>query len=255
MKNIYIAGIKINNITVKEVIDEVAGIIERKYKGYIVTPNAAHIVLLQKDKEFQDLYENANLILPDGVSLMWASRILGKSLQEKISGSDLLPLLCEVAAKKAYKVFFLGGAPGIAESARIILTQKYPGLKISGVCCPPYGFENDTIENENIIRMINSCMPDLLFVGLGTPKQEKWIYKYRNQYNAIVSIGIGASFDFVVGRLHRGPRWVQKIGLEWLFRFIQEPRRLWKRYLIGNAVFMWLVMKDLIKGGTNDKEK
>jgi N-acetylglucosaminyldiphosphoundecaprenol N-acetyl-beta-D-mannosaminyltransferase len=247
METIVLAGVRINNITLNETIAHIEKLISRKERAWIVTPNAAHIVLLQSDVEFKQLYDEANLVLPDGMPLVWVSRCLGKPLIEKVSGSDLLPETCKVSAMKGYRVFFLGGNPGVADKAKNVLMQRYKCLKIVGTYSPPFGFDNDSKENAKIISMINEARPDILFVGLGTPKQEKWIYKNRNLYSPCVSIGIGASFDFVAGTVKRAPVWMQKYCLEWFWRFIHEPRRLWRRYLIYNTLFLKLALKDYFK--------
>jgi len=247
MPYICFAGTKIDNLTMREVINGIEELIQKEESSYVVTPNAAHIVLLQKDKEFKKIYQGARLAIPDGMPLLWGAKILGKSLREKVSGSDLLPAFCEVAAKKRYKLFFLGAGPGVAAKAARILTQKNLGLKIIGAYSPPFGFENDKGENRKIVQVIKEAKPDVLFVGLGAPKQEKWIWRHKDELQVPVSIGVGITFDFIAGTVKRAPEWMQKCGLEWLFRLCQEPGRLWKRYLIGNAIFVWLVLKEFIK--------
>jgi N-acetylglucosaminyldiphosphoundecaprenol N-acetyl-beta-D-mannosaminyltransferase len=198
---------------------------------------------LQNDAEFRQIYDNASLVLADGMPLIWASKFLGTSLKEKISGSDLFPKLCKVAAEKGYRLFFMGGRPGAALKAAEVLRDRYPDIQIVGTYSPPFGFENDREENDKIVRAIKNAKPDILFVGLGAPKQEKWIYKYRNDYQVPMSIGVGVSFEFVSGMVKRAPLWMQRVGLEWFWRLMMEPKRLWKRYLVDDPVFFWLVLK------------
>ena len=248
MTQFSFAGIKINNLNMQEAINKIEALIKEGRPSYIVTPNAAHIVLLQKDAEFRKVYENAALVLADGMPLIWVSKFLGVPLKEKISGSDLVPKLCEVSAKKGFKVFLLGGRPNAALKSAKNLKKKYSGLQIAGIYSPPFGFEKDKTENDTIIKMIVRSKPDILFIGLGAPKQEKWIYAHYKELNIPVSIGVGGTFDFVAGIVKRAPKWMQEVGLEWFFRFLQEPKRLWKRYLIGNTIFTWLVLKTLFKG-------
>jgi exopolysaccharide biosynthesis WecB/TagA/CpsF family protein len=208
-----------------------------------VTPNVDHIIKLQKDEEFQQIYRDASLVLADGMPLLWAAKFLGTPLKEKISGSDLFPKLCTVAAEKGYKVFFLGGRQGAAQKAAEALKMKHNALQVVRCYSPAFGFENSENENKKIVGMIKEARPDILFVGLGAPKQEKWIYKYRNQYQVPVSIGIGVSFEFVAGMVKRAPFCMQKIGLEWFWRLMMEPKRLWKRYLVDDLKFFGLVFK------------
>jgi len=245
-RHVDIFGISIDNIRQKEAIEAINQLIEERKPAYVVTPNVHHINVLQKDKEFRKIYSRAALVLPDSRPLMWASRILRQPIRERVAGSDLLPLLCQNAAQKKYRLFFLGSAPGVAKKAAEILTQKYPGLIFAGTHSPSFGFENNEKENREIVDFIKQCRPDILFVGIGAPKQEKWIYRHLDELHIPVSMAVGASFDFIAGTEKRAPRWMQNIGLEWFFRFCQEPTRLWERYLFGNAVFIYLVFKEVL---------
>ena len=240
---VNLLGVMINRITMDDTLTRIEQFIENSACAYITTPNVDHMILLQKDEELTKIYQKASLVIPDGVPLIWAAKFLGTPLKEKVSGSDLLPIFCALAAQKEYKLFFLGGREGAVDKAAKALQSKYPNLKVVGTYCPPFGFEKDSRENNKIIQMIKEVKPDILFVGLGTPKQEKWIYKFKDQYQAPVSIGIGASFDFVSGIVKRAPLWMQRIGLEWLWRIMMEPKRLWKRYLVDDMKFFWLVLK------------
>ncbi len=252
MNKIIICDVAIDNLTLIESLCLIDSFMAAKMHGYVVTPNLDHFIKLQKDQEFKQIYENASLVLADGIPLLWAARFLGTPLKEKVSGSDLFPRLCGVAAQKGYKLFFLGGRQGAASKAAEVLKTDYPGLQIAGVYCPPYGFENYRDENEKIIHMIRQAKPDILFVGLGAPKQEKWIYKYKDQYQASMSMGIGVSFEFVAGLVKRAPVWMQKAGLEWFWRLMMEPKRLWKRYLIDDPIFFWLVLKQKLSRKKED---
>jgi N-acetylglucosaminyldiphosphoundecaprenol N-acetyl-beta-D-mannosaminyltransferase len=189
------------------------------------------------------MYKKAALVLPDGMPLLWAGRFLGTPLKAKISGSDLFPKLCGSAAQEGYRVFFLGGREDAALKAADELKRISPNLKVAGVYSPPFGFEKNEVEVENIIRMINKACPDILFVGLGSPKQEKFIFRFKDRLKVPVSIGIGVSFEFIAGMVKRAPVWMQYAGLEWFWRLLMEPKRLWKRYLIDNPVFFLLILK------------
>jgi len=231
---IKIANVPIHEYSFQEVVDIIVDKIftHKDNPAYVVTPNADHLLQLQKDKLFQEIYNNAFLSVPDGVPLVWASKFLKKPLKERVNGTDLFEALCKVSAEKGFKVFLLGGRETAAEAASKVLKDKYKNLNVCGFYCPPLGFEKDTKELQKINEMIKQAKPDILFVGLGAPKQEKWIYKQYKELNVPVSVGIGGSFELVSGVVQRAPVWMQKAGLEWFYRLIKEPKRLWKRYII-----------------------
>lgn len=243
MARIKFMNTEIDNLTMKETLDEIDKLILKNDKSYVVTPNVDHIVQLETDVELKNIYRDASLILADGKPLLWISKWYKTPIKEKISGSDLFPLLCEMAAKKGYSMFFLGAAEGVAAKAAENLKKKYNGLKIVGTYSPPYGFEKDEIESEKIIDMVKEAHPDILILGLGSPKQEKFIYKYRNRLNIPISLGLGASFDFEAGNIKRAPKWMSNHGLEWLFRITQEPKRMTKRYLVDDRKILSLVVR------------
>lgn len=242
-------GLSIDNVDFKGAIDLVDALMELPTQGkgrYIVTPNVDHIVKLQHDKKFRAIYDGAAAIFADGMPLVWASRLLGKPLKERVAGSDLFPAICKLSACKGYTLFFLGGLPGVADAAKIILNTRYSGLKVVGTYSPPFGFEKDDIENEKIIDLINDKKPDILFIGLGAPKQEKWIAHHIDSLNIKVALCTGAAFDFVAGTVKRAPMWMQKSGSEWLYRLVSEPKRMWKRYLVDDAAFLKIVTQEYV---------
>lgn len=240
-------GINIDNVSLQEACRLIIKKAKEKDKyDYVVTPNVDHIIKLRKDKEFAEVYKKATIVLADGMPLVWASKLLGSPLNERVTGSDVFPLVCEMAAKEGITVYFLGGLDGVADKAKENLIKKYPSLKVVGTYSPPFGFENDIIENTKIINQINKVKPDILFVGVGAPKQEKWMYNNLEQLRVPISLGIGASFDFVAGTINRAPKWMQKNGIEWLWRFGQEPKRLFKRYFIEDMAFIAIVYKEMI---------
>lgn len=242
-----IFGIKINNLTWDELISLVEEAVEDRTKNkYMLTVNVDHIVKMQNDEEFNYVYKNADYITADGVPIIWASKLLKKPIKEKLSGSDILPTILPLAEKKQYKLFFLGAAEGVAERAANNIRKKYKNIKIVGTYSPSYGFEKNEEENKKIIEMIRNANVDILFVGVGAPKQEKWIAKYKDQYNVPLSIGVGATFDFIAGNAKRAPKWMQNAGLEWFWRFIQEPKRLFKRYFIDDMKFISIFIKEYL---------
>lgn len=236
-------NIKIDNLTMEEAIIEADKLINNGKYNYVVTPNVDHIVKLDEDKEFLEIYNNADLILVDGMPLVWVSKLNKNPIKEKISGSDYFPKLCEFSAQKGYKIFLLGAAEGVAEIAKVNLENKYKDINIVGTYSPKYGFEKDKTEIYKIINIINDAKPDILAVGVGAPKQEKFIYKYLEELKVPLSLGIGATIDFEAGNIKRAPRWMQQSGLEWFYRFIKEPKRMFKRYFIDDLKFIKIIMK------------
>lgn len=230
MTRIKFLNIYIDNLTMDEAIDEIDTLIQKRCCAYVVTPNLDHIVILENDKEFVEVYHNANLIVADGKPLIWISKYLKEPIKEKISGSDLFPQICKLAANKGYSVFILGAATGIADKAAENLIRKNPGLKIVGTYSPIFGFEKSEEELGRIKKNIIKANPDILAVSLGSPKGEKFIYKHLREYNIPLSISIGATIDFEAGNIKRAPKWMSDHGLEWLFRITQDPKRLFKRY-------------------------
>ena len=233
----------INNITMKEAIDEVDKMIINKEKGYVVAINVDVVMKMEEDLLLREISDKANLTIVDGKPLIWISKLQKKQKKKKISGSDLVPNLCELANDKGYSIFIIGGKSGVADQAKIKLEEKYKRIKIVGTYSPPIGFENNEKELDTINQMINKAKPDLLFACLGCPKQEKWIYNNIEKYNAKVSICAGATVDFLAGNIKRAPKWISNIGLEWFYRFLQEPKRLFKRYFIDDIKIIKLMKK------------
>ena len=234
---------EIDNLTMQESLEIIDELINRKNPSYVVTPNVDHIVKLEEDKEFQDVYENADLILTDGMPLIWISKMKKTPIKEKVSGSDLFPKVCELAAKKGYRLFLLGAAEGVADTAARNLEEKYNGLDVVGTYSPSYGFEKNEDEINHIINIVREANPDILAVGLGAPKQEKFIYKYKDELNVPIALAIGASIDFEAGNVNRAPKWMQNIGLEWFYRLCKEPKRMFKRYLVDDLKIIKLLLK------------
>lgn len=243
MSRVAFLNTEVDNLTMDEAIDKAEELIIKKKPSYVVTPNVDHIVKLETDKEFQDVYKNADLILTDGMPLIWISKMKGNPIKEKISGSDFFPKLCERASEKGYSLFLLGAAEGVADKAAKNLKEKYNGLNIVGTYSPSYGFEKKDEEIKEIIKIINDVKPDILAVGLGAPKQEKFLYKYRNALNVPISLAIGASIDFEAGNINRAPKWMQNCGLEWFYRLCKEPKRMFRRYIVDDSKIIRIALK------------
>lgn len=220
----------VDNITMEEAVQRIDELISQRNSSYVVTPNLDHIVIMEKDKEFHEIYNNADLVVTDGKPLIWISKLLGTPIKEKISGSDLFPKMCGMCANRGYSIFILGAAEGVADKAAENLKASYSELNIVGTYSPPIGFENNEIELKKIALLIEQTRPDVLAVSLGSPKGEKFIYRHLKEYNIPLSISIGATIDFEAGNVKRAPKWMADHGFEWLYRITQDPKRLIKRY-------------------------
>lgn len=234
---------EIDNLTTEETLQAIDSLIKENKNAYVVTPNVDHIVRLEKDQDLQAVYAGASLILADGKPLLWIAKWYGTPIKEKISGSDLFPLLCRMSAEKGYRMFFLGAAQGVAAKAAENLAKRYKGLQVTGTYSPPFGFEKDEQEMAKITHLIKEARPHILIVGLGCPKQELFIFHNKEKLGVPVSLGLGASLDFEAGNIKRAPKWMSDHGLEWLFRITQDPKRMAKRYLVDDAAIFRLVWK------------
>lgn len=212
---------------------------------YVVTPNVDHTVLLQERQDLRDAYRDASLVLADGWPVVAASRLVGKPLPERVPGSDLVPQLMEAAsATRPLRVFLLGAAAGVGARAARNIRSQWPGVDIVGVYSPPLGFEKDEDENFKILYLVEQTKPDILVVGLGAPKQELWVHANHDRLKAKVALCVGATIDFLAGEKTRAPRWLQRLGLEWLHRMCSDPRRLVKRYARDAWVFPGIVWRE-----------
>jgi len=214
--------------------------------AYVTTANAQHIVLLDRDRRLREIYSHADLVVADGGSLLLAARLYGRSLKERVAGVDMFQALCDLAAENDLHVFLLGGRPNSADLTAVALKQRLSRLRIS-TYCPPFGFERSAGGLEKVAQMIRAAKPDLLFVALGAPKQEYWIYEHGLQLSIPISVGVGGSFEMVAGVVRRAPLWIQNLNCEWLYRLCREPRRMWRRYLVGNLEFAAIVIRQYIR--------
>jgi N-acetylglucosaminyldiphosphoundecaprenol N-acetyl-beta-D-mannosaminyltransferase len=244
---VNIAGVSISNISLTETIQLFNACIKQEQKIRVCVTPVNCLVWANKSQQLADLYNTADLVLCDGVPVIWASKLLSTPLKGRVTGLDLLPLYIEEAYKKGFSMFFLGAKEGVAAA----LAEKYrndcPDIKINGVYAPPYADEFSEQENQKIISLINAAAPDILWVSLTAPKQDYWIQKNLDKINTNIAIGVGGAFEVTAGLIKRAPLWMQKMGLEWLFRFINEPKRLFKRYLVEAPEFIPLIIKQLFK--------
>jgi N-acetylglucosaminyldiphosphoundecaprenol N-acetyl-beta-D-mannosaminyltransferase len=247
-QHVVIDGLAIDNVTMKEAIAIVDEHIEQSRGLLVATPNVDHLLRLRRDAEFREAYARAGLILADGVPLVWLARLQGTPLKAKVSGADFLVEFCRVAASKGRRIFFLGGREGVAQRTADVLASRFPGLIVAGTHSPSWGFDSREDESREIIQRVKAQRPDILFVAAGTPRQEKWLLRYAADLDPTVCVGVGAAFDFVSGRVRRAPRLMREVGLEWFWRLIHEPRRLFYRYVIEDfPFFMQLLWKTLVR--------
>jgi len=232
MECIKLLNLSISNVTVSDFCNALQ-------EGVIYTPNIDHFVLLQRDREFYDAYMSADIVLLDSQVMYLLYKSIGFPIKEKISGADIFPLFCDFHRLNSnMKIFILGGLQDVAQRVKTIINKKLQNKMIVGALSPSYGFEKKQQECNEIVDIINNSGATVLIVGVGTPKQEKWIYQYKNLLpNIKIFMGVGATLDFIVGDQKRAPLILQKCGLEWLYRLIHNPRKLASRYLIRDIAF------------------
>ncbi|MDV3349967.1 glycosyltransferase [Leptolyngbyaceae cyanobacterium CCMR0082] len=248
-ERVEILGVEIDNISQRQFLAELT-------RGVIFTPNVDHLMKLQDDAEFQEAYRQADYKVCDSQILMYASKLLGKPLKEKISGSDLLPLFCDYHRNNpGITIFFLGGAKGVAKQAQVNINARFGRDMVIAAHSPSFGFEKDEAECQSIIDIINASEATVLAVGVGAPKQELWIAKYRSHMPKVkIFMAVGAALDFEAGNKPRAPQLWSSLGIEWLYRLMSEPKRLWKRYLLDDLPFFKLLLKQKLKQVTKGKE-
>ena len=244
MKRVNILNAAIDNLSKQELLEKLS-----QQGGIVVTPNVDHLMKLQKDLEFYNAYQKSHYRVCDSKILMYASKFLGEPLQEKISGSDFFPEFYQYNKNNEnIKIFLLGAAEGVAKKAGEKINEKVGRQIVVSSYSPPFGFDQDEEECRKIVDIINRSGATVLAIGVGAPKQEKWILRYKEQLKNIkIYLAIGATIDFEAGNKPRSPKWMSDMGIEWLHRLISEPRRLWKRYLIEDLPFLWLVIKQKLK--------
>jgi N-acetylglucosaminyldiphosphoundecaprenol N-acetyl-beta-D-mannosaminyltransferase len=227
--SVAILGVPVDNMTMKEVLDSVEAMIEEGGFHQVATANADFLIKSIHDDELQEVLCRCDLVLADGMPLVWASRLMSTGLKERVAGADLVPLLVELSARRGYRLFLLGADEESSVRAAEWMKKRYPGVCIAGRYSPEYQ-PLEEMDHEEILSRIRTAKPDILLVAFGNPKQEKWLAMHRSRLNVPVCIGVGASLDFLSGRVSRAPLWMQHFGMEWLYRTIQEPSRLAKRY-------------------------
>ena len=233
-----ILGVGIHAINMKTALEAIEEAIRRKKKGYVCVANVHVVMEAQESARFKQVLNTSFLTVPDGRPLVWVGRLQGARSIDQVGGPEMMEELCDLSRRRGYTHFFYGGAPGVAEQLKETLTARYPGLSVVGVYSPPY--RSLTVDEERrLSETFLRLKPDITWVGLGAPKQEQFMADYLKSIDTTVMIGVGAAFDMHTGRIKDSPRWIKLCGGAWLFRLIQEPRRLWRRYLRTNPRFLW----------------
>jgi N-acetylglucosaminyldiphosphoundecaprenol N-acetyl-beta-D-mannosaminyltransferase len=241
-QRVRIGRLWIDHLTRAQALEEIRALVERGAGGAVFTPNVDHVVVADRDARLRGAYRRADLSFADGAPVVWASHLLRTPVPEKLSGSDLFEPIVALAARCGWRVYLLGGAPGSAPEAARRLEARY-GVTIVGIDEARVSTEPEPVSDGEILARIRAARPDLILVGLGMPKQERWIDRMAPHFAPAVAIGAGACLDFVAGRVRRAPRWMSRVGLEWLFRLVNEPRRLWRRYLVRDPQFIGVVLR------------
>lgn len=249
-QHLLILGTAVTPTNIKFACSEIEKWIADGRREYVCVTGAHGIIECRRDEKTRQAHARAGLVVPDGMPLVFMARQLGFPETSRVYGPDLMRRLTEISAAKGYRQFYYGGPPGLAETLSGVLRARYPELQVTGTLSPPFHTPNDD-EDAREIEIINSARPDIVWVGLSTPKQELWMSEHRQRLHAPVLIGIGAAFDFLAGTKRQAPLWMQRSGLEWLYRLLSEPRRLWKRYVHVVPTFAALAAWQVLLQGSH----
>ena len=244
-RRVNILGVGVSAINMAQALNVIEGWIAQRQPHYVCVTGVHGIVVSQGNNSLQRVHNAAGLVTPDGMPLVWLARLHGLEHVERVYGPDLMLALCHRSISKGYRHFLYGGAEGVPDRLANRLKRRYPGLRIVGSYSPPFRPLTDE-EDKQTVQAINEANPDVVWIGLSTPKQERWMAEHIGRLTAPVLVGVGAAFDFHSGLKRQAPRWMQRSGLEWLFRLANEPRRLWRRYLVNNPLFTLLVLQQAL---------
>lgn len=239
-----VIGVGVSIVNMKVALKTIDGWIANQSKNFVCIRDVNGVMHCRKDNEYKRIHDNAGLVTPDGMPIIWLARLMGIKDIERVCGSDLMAALCEQTMENGYKHFFYGGKPDVVERLAANLRKRYPHIRIAGTYSPPFRPLTGQ-EEDKMVAMINHSRADIVWVGLGSPKQEYWMAQHAAHIDAAVLIGVGAAFDFLAGTGKRAPVWMQRSGLEWLYRLLSEPRRLWRRYLTVTPRFIPLALLQL----------
>lgn len=245
-RNFNTLGVRVSAVQIPDVIARMDRWIARRQGcRYIAVTGMHGIMEAHHDSAFKNILNSAGMVVPDGMPLVWLGRLKGYALKRRVYGPELLSAFCESSSRNGIRHFFYGGAPGIVDKLTAELAGRYPGLVIAGTYSPPFRALT-TGEDQEVVARINEAAPDVLWVGLSTPKQERWMYEHASLLNVPVLAGVGAAFDIHSGEKKQAPEWMRERGLEWLFRLLQEPSRLWRRYIVYGSEFVFCIALELL---------
>jgi N-acetylglucosaminyldiphosphoundecaprenol N-acetyl-beta-D-mannosaminyltransferase len=245
-KRVNVLGVGISVLNLQTALDAIAAAVRNRRQGYICVTGVHGVMEAQEDAEFKRILNGAFLCTPDGMPMVWAGKLAGHSDMRRVYGPDLMLDVCAWSETSGAKHFFYGGADGVADLLARKLKEKFPKLNVVGTCTPPFRALNPD-EVKALQAQVATAKPDLFWVGLSTPKQEKFMAEYLPKLDATLMFGVGAAFDFHSGRVKQAPRWMQRCGLEWFHRLCSEPRRLWKRYFRNNPLFVLKFLGQLLR--------
>ena len=236
-----VLGVGISAVNIPQALDTIDRWITTGEQHHVCVTGVHGVMESQRDERCRLIHNRAGMVTPDGMPMVWLSRLHGHRHVRRVYGPDLMLACCERSERTGYRHFFYGGAEGVPELLAERLRRRFPRLTVAGTCSPPFRALSAE-EDAELVRRINDGAPDIVWVGLSTPKQEKWMYDHLGRIRAPVLIGVGAAFDFHAGLKKQAPLWMQHSGLEWFYRLSTEPRRLWRRYLVNNPAFLWRIL-------------
>ena len=243
---VNVLGVGVSVINMDQALAAIEGWISRREANYVCVTNIHGVIESHRDRDLRSIHNTAGLVTPDGMPLVWLGRLHGFTHVKRVYGPDLMLALCERSVELSYRHFFYGGSAHVPDRLAANLRQRFPGLHVAGVYSPPFRPLTDE-EDDGVVKLINSARPHIVWVGLSTPKQEQWMAKHVGRLDGAVLIGVGAAFDFHAGVKRQAPLWMQRSGLEWVFRLVTEPRRLWRRYAVNIPSFLWLSLLQALR--------
>lgn len=245
---VRIGDLTIHDVDFDETVRRISDWAAASSGGYVCTPNVDYVVRSRRDADFRRAIQAARLRVPDGMWMLYASRLAGRGLRGTVTGRLLLPSVADVAASEGLRIGLFGAAPGVAQQVRSVLQRKHPAVRVVAAVTPPTPFEVGSPADQQAVAELKAASPDVVFVALGAPKQEIWMQRHAADLGGAVSVGVGAAFDILAGRFREAPRWMTRYGFEWLFRLAQEPRRLARRYLIDDPwILFWALRTRLAR--------
>jgi N-acetylglucosaminyldiphosphoundecaprenol N-acetyl-beta-D-mannosaminyltransferase len=245
-RRVDVLGVQVNVLNVHQACEIIEGWIRQRAKRYVCITGAHGVMESHRDERLRSILNQAGMVTADGMPLVWFSRFIRKAPARRVYGPDLMRALTAISPARGYRHFYYGGPPGIVEKLKTKMEHDHPGIEVVGTVTPPFR-QLTRAEDDAVVQCINAARPDIVWVGLSTPKQEVWMARHVERIDAPVLIGVGAAFDFLAGTKRQAPRWMQRSGLEWFFRLATEPRRLWRRYAYIVPGFALLSARELVK--------